>query len=79
MQENKVRGAVKKARFGTTATAAGTIWIEIPVSEHLMGLPYERLKAIILDDAKIEVENALHQAMHYRSGFECAGYTAPEG
>lgn len=76
VQKNAVRGAMKKARFGTTV---GTIWMEIPITERLMGLPYEDLKAIILDDAKIEAENALHQAMHYRCGFECAGYVVPEG
>ena len=76
VQENKIRGAVKKSRFGATA---GTIRLEIPIHERLMGLPYEKLKAIIQDDAKMGAEQALHEAMHYHSGFECAGYTVPEG
>jgi len=74
-QVHENEAGMRDSRFGCTP---GTIWVEIPITEYRMGLPYETLKDIVIDGAKMEAENALHEAMHYRCGFECAGYVVPE-
>ena len=69
MQKDKIRGAVKENVDG------GIIWIEMTLPEsRVERLSYKDLLAVTQDEAKMCAEQALHDALHHRSGFECAGY-----